>query len=79
MMVNISKQHAKSDHGIKIGANAANYIVNMEKKSNNHVHGYFVGTQKLQCFKSSLVPGPQVPIHALVSRDSARVVKCVVK
>jgi hypothetical protein len=32
-----------------------------------------------QIFKLSRVPGPRVPIHARVSRDSARVAQCVVK
>jgi hypothetical protein len=65
--------------GLKIGAIAANCGVSMEKKSDNHVHGQFVGTRKFEGFKSSRVSGPRVLIHVRVSRYSARVVKCVVK
>jgi hypothetical protein len=39
IMVSISIQHAKSSHGIKLGAIAANCGVSMENKSENHVHG----------------------------------------
>ncbi len=42
-IVNISKQHVKSSHRIKIGAIAANCGVSMKKKSDNHV-------QKFKCF-----------------------------
>jgi hypothetical protein len=55
----------------------------MEKKSDNHVHGQLGSNLGwipiFKRFKSSLVPSQQVQIHLQVSRDTAQVVKCVVK
>jgi hypothetical protein len=35
------------------------HVLNMEKKSDNRVHGYFVWTRKFECFKSHRVPASQ--------------------
>jgi hypothetical protein len=48
--MDISKQHAKSSHGIKKCCKLPgwSHLVSIEKnpESDNHVHGQFVGTQK---------------------------------
>ncbi len=72
IMVNTSKLHVGTRYGIK----NRGYYYKMWSKHGNEVQGPcswtfgrdFVGTQKFECFKSSLVPGPllpgpRVPIH----------------
>jgi hypothetical protein len=74
IMVNVSKLHVGTSYGIK----NRGYYNKMWSKLGKEAYLGWIGKAP-QIIKLSRVPGQQVQIHLQVSRDSAWVVKWVVK